>query len=657
MAVQPLKFEEQFSKLKSGLQSTPSADLRLLNLLSFWPLLRPLVNNRSFDSHVAEYTALLVSHCERDNLPDLKVDELEGIATVLSSLEGVAGRLLLRDDVDAAGETVTVEWARQLFYVGLAESGLRALNKVLGGAADGYDRIDLPPGLDELDTLRWLKEKRGGGEDPATRPLQEILRDWEILREETSHTQLECLFVEKGLYQPGRRGRLRALQAAGEYSSVKARSHEVTFEHQIRSPDDPFVGSVYQALAAVQKLLAGPDFRIRRGDYIHAHFHILPSDHPFTGDSIGLAAALITLVQLLSGEVLRYERGIAFGAAFTGGIDSDGKILAVNNDTLAHKVERAFCSHVKYLVLPRENLPAAREHLAALGQAYPRRRLKLIGVDQLDEAVRDRNIVRSEKICPGQYVIRKAHAYSRLTYIQLPLLAILIYVLACLLYPKAWLGFDWNPQHVALNEAKDRIMVYNQDTTLLWSAMADCPPVERLHFETYDLDGDGKNEIIYVPCNAEAVACSVSARFYVTDHDSKPLFNRSGYIMGEYEGDSVDNVVTGGGRLRVFESSGGPIILTNVAQNYPGRSHLKIWSADGDLLGWYVHAGHLRFVSAKDLDGDGSLEILALAINNPMNGFGLFVLPSVGSHGVSPPHMNTAESPRRYTVGNQWRYV
>ncbi|UCE25298.1 MAG: hypothetical protein JSU74_04445, partial [Candidatus Zixiibacteriota bacterium] len=442
MVSRSVTLEEQFSKLKSALKRNPVVDFRLLRMMSFWPFLKPLLNNRTFDSYIGEFTELVINHCQPEHLVDLRVEELESVFAMLSSLEAASARLSMSDDVASAGRAVGVEQAVRLFYIGEAESGLKVLETVFNGTKQlQRTAVELPSGLNELDTLRLLTEKRGMADDPVTRRLESILRDWEILRDETSHSQLECLFVEEHHNQPDSRGRLRALRAMAQYSSAAADSHEVTFEHQLKSPDDPLVGSIYHALSAVQRLLSEPEFRIRRGDFIHAHFRILPSDHSFTGDSIGLGAALVTLVQMLSGQVLRYKRGIATGAAFTGSIDSEGNIPPVNEDTLQHKVERAFCSHVKYLVLPHGNLEAAQDHLAPLKQKYPRRRLTLVGVDRLEEIIHDHNIVRSEKVCAGQYVIRKAHTYSRLTYIQLPLLAILIYVLVCLLYPKAWLGF------------------------------------------------------------------------------------------------------------------------------------------------------------------------------------------------------------------------
>jgi hypothetical protein len=338
-------------------------------------------------------------------------------------------------------------------------------------------------------------------------------------------------------------------------------------------------------------------------------------------------------------------------------VDGGGGVLAVNERSLAAKIERAFFSPARFLVIPEENESAADRILADLKAKYPRRRLQLVAVNRLEDVVRDRNIVREEKVCAGRYVMRQANRYGRLAKIQVPLLLILIYILLCVAYPKAWIGFDWNPDSVQLNEASDKMLVFNRESELLWSRDLQCPPVFRLYSKTYDLDADGRNEVVYVTRTQEDIPCSTSAMLTVCDDDGKTLFTRNSVNVGEYPGDSSGTQPYIARPFRIFQSTGGPVIVTNFSQNYPARAHIKIWSSDGKLLGWYVHSGHVYDLVADDVNGDGQKEILGVGINNRYMGSGFFVLPAKGSYGVSPPYEDPNVDLSHVKRGNQLQYI
>ncbi|UCC45160.1 MAG: hypothetical protein JSU65_04395, partial [Candidatus Zixiibacteriota bacterium] len=411
------------------------------------------------------------------------------------------------------------------------------------------------------------------------------------------------------------------------------------------------------ALAAVGALCRESGISSPSRSHIRARFAIAGGDHTFTGDSIGLAAALVVYTQLLQPELLRHERFIACGAAFTGGVDAAGRLQPVNENTLRAKVERAFFSAVKYLVLPRVNLENADKQVAELNRTYPRRKLLLVGAETLNDIIEDRNIVRAERVCIGQFVARKTLKYSRAVRIQVPILLALLYFLVCLLFPKAWIGFDRNPELVWLNENSDQVLVFNRDSTLLWSCPVDCPPAYRLHAITSDLDNNGRNEVIYTQWAYESVACPESDLLTVRDAGGKIMFTRKCSILGEYPGDTVPDQQYLAKTLNVLTTSEGPVIITNMVQSFPGRSHIKIWSAEGQLFGWYVHAGHALRFSVKDTDGDGVSELLGFGINNPAVATGLFVLPLKGCFGASPPYEDPVYDLSGVTRGNQLHYL
>jgi hypothetical protein len=656
MTVSIVKFARGFEQLKIRLESQPVGDLRLLMLVDYWPTLQRYTGLSSYHNYFDEFIWLLLDHIYEKNLQDLLPPELTHILDVTLALQKNESTKN-HEDIKNCIDTVATETARKFLFLGEIKTGLDCLARAEDNQLPLLEIPEFDEQMEQEHVLKEVYSQLVSSGNKLAGSIERIIHEWQFVREALSFEEANCLFVEKNEYNGQVRGRLRTLQGSAEYLQKSAPSDEVTFENQIKSPDDPFVGVVYNALKAVRVLFEKTGFGGLGERHIKARFGITGSDRAFTGDSIGLTAALVAYTQLLQPEILRHERFIACDATFTGGVDAAGYLQPVNGDTLKAKIERAFVSPVRYLVLPRDNMDAAQEHLRELQAAYPHRKLMLVGAGSLAEVIENRNIIRAEKVCAGQYIVRKARTFSSLAKVQVPLLIILLYVLLCLIYPKAWIGFDRNPELVELNENRDRVLVLNRDSTLLWSAGVDCPPIGCIHSVTFDLDNDGNNEVIYLQSTYETMTCPESDLLTVRDAGGKILFTRKCSILGEYPGDTTTDLNYLAKRLNVFTTESGPVIITTMVQSFPARSHIKIWSADGELLGWYIHAGHMICYNVKDVDNDGITEILAYGINNLAGGNGLFVLPLHGCYGVSPPYEDSEYDLSGVKPGNQLHYI
>ncbi len=656
MGQTPLEFEREFARLKSRLNASPDSTAGFVSLIHFWPDLSPLTDKRQYDSHTEEYLALLLEHCQPASLRDLPPGHLRPASAVLGQMAPVADRFGQLGALQAAREKVVAEWARKLMYAGDAHVGLAVL--LSKQTPPGNSPADhLSPSLDEFETACRLCKDGDHADSRQVMWLASFLADWELAREGTSRDFVYALFVDKTNRRSGTLGRLRELTCSAEFRPTTSTQNEVTFENQIRSPDDPFVGAIHTALTAAGAELHRSGLGRGEDRHVHAHFAINDSTHAFTGDSIGLAAAVVTFVQLLSDRVLRRERLVALDAAFTGSIEADGRVGAVSDQTIDAKVQRVFFSPVRYLVLPEVNLSAAERAISKLRRDHPRRRLQLIPVTWLSDLMRNRNAIREEKICVGEYVVRKAYDYGRLAKIQIPLLLALVYVLLCLVYPKAWLGFDSEPAHVWLDDPRDRVVVANRDSVELWHMSIGCAPLASFLGQAADLDGDSHREVLWLGSTSELERCPKNDVLHVLDADGNLLFTRQTQIFDQYPGDSVEGIYYRPTILRILDTEKGRIIATNVVQHHPARSHLRVWSADGDPLGWYIHAGHIVSLISHDLDSDGHYELIGIGINNRARGMGLFVIPPEGCYGASPPYEDSAIDLSGVVHGNQSSYV
>jgi hypothetical protein len=171
----------------------------------------------------------------------------------------------------------------------------------------------------------------------------------------------------------------------------------------------------------------------------------------------------------------------------------------------------------------------------------------------------------------------------------------------------------------------------------------------------HDLNGDGMNEVLFMPFTTEA--SPQRDWLYCFTSDKRLLFKRYCAIRGEYPGDTT-KVFYDPEWVNIANVGGKPVIITEVATSSPARSHIRLWDARGDSLGWYINAGGSMFVRAKDLNADGREELLFLNYNNRMGCTALLVLDLDSTiAGVSPPYEDSVWDLSRVKQGNQAGYV
>ncbi len=655
MSQSPVQFARDFARLKSDLGRSPAPDRKLLALMAFWPQLETVLTEPAYGTYIDEYLPALLQCTNAESLFDLSIAELTTLKDALIRIrESAHGRPISGQVAQKAG-LVTFRLATVLLYVGSIDDALPLVTSLAGEKRVPKYDSDRLEGLGSFEALRKLADDIRSTSPAVGRILRDIFERWEAERGCVHHDRIWCLFVEKSERGQVERGRLKALHGTVETFGRERKGDivSVSFDNQIRTPNDPFVGVAYNALEAVRALLgsAGVGWKKDKGA-LRAFLSIPDSRQTFTGDSIGLAVGLVSYTQLLKPYVMRQERFIASEAAVTGGVDARGRLVAVNESTLVCKVERAFYSHVKYLVVPEANLAEAKRCVDKMRQRLTRRRLRLIGAKWLDEVVENRNIVRSEKVCMGTYVTRTAIKYSRATKVQVPLLIAMLYALTCIIYPKAWIGFDWNPQYVRVTERGFEAL--NKDSIPVWDVEYESGELRGSTWKVGDLDSDGDNEVAFAP--ATKSICEDNAALYVYNYSGRLLWRRHCAILNEYPGDTTLLQSYDASCIEFVSSGDSTIIITSVNQCFPARTHIKFWNACGDSLGWYVNGGSTGRPQGMTLDYNDST-YLRICINNRAGCASLMALRKYGSSGVSPPNLGAVLDSGLVTPGNQLAYI
>ncbi len=636
MTTTPLQVAKLWEQVQSRLASSLPLDERLIILAEFWNSLRDHVDDAKYDSYVRDFLAEL-------KRTSLVIPSVDFTITELSSVVDALDQCHKRFPAPEASQLhhfAASQLMRLRFYVGDIERGLESAR----GLAMSESELILDStefdGLSEFDSLRLLTERASQQCPKLQTLLADLLAEWELERSASSTDSVNCLFVDDGVKQDSSRGRLRVLQVRAEIADQRRLQDEVTFQMHVVGPDDPLVGAIYDSLAAVRQSLRQQGKRFLEGRRLLAHIDIVDSGETFTGDSIGLGAALAIYSATLQAAALRNEQRIAAEVAVTGVIDSSGNLLPANPKTIGKKVERAFFSLARYVVVPAANLAGAREQLEALRRDYPRRRLIIIGAASVAEVLSDHNVVRSERVCMGEFVVRRAGKYARMSSIQIPVLLLLSYFLLCLIQPKAWIFFDASPVDLQITDT--RISALNNAGQEVWTHDFGFPiNPSPGHFLFGNLDDDKANELVFTP--RTDVAGSLTGKMFVFDQDGAILFERECWIPSTYPSDTV----AGGINFKeprcasyLKRYKGREILVTILNDIYPARAYIKFWTTTGDLIGWLIYTGTTSLVHSEDLDADGAEDFIFAGFCNHLKCVATFVVDPAEVAGVSPPYGN-----------------
>lgn len=378
--------------------------------------------------------------------------------------------------------------------------------------------------------------------------------------------------------------------------------------------DDPAAAP----LAAARQLLDDQHPPLR-GRYVQGRLLFDHTQLRHRGRSAGLAVAA-----LFYGAVLDYSRRrrrlqLRPAVAVTGEVAADGRVTAVDGNTLSTKVQTAFFSPKTALVVPAAQADEAGAARDALRDEFPHGRLDIVGVERLDGLFYDRRLTRERRIGWARHVARRL--WDRRAWVGAgAVIAALLLVIAALLYGP----IDTNPAAVAFDGKK--MLLKNERGRVVERIPVGAELVQsakRGGYEAYrlgDLDGNGQNEVCWgefssndqdVPSRLKCKAVSEDTlRWSIRATFDVPFPRKPAISTEEFHPGHV--------RIGDFDANGrAEVIATFYHNTYFPALVLKLDARTGRELGRYVHAGHLYSAPrVTDLNGDGVQEILLTGVSN-----------------------------------------
>lgn len=347
------------------------------------------------------------------------------------------------------------------------------------------------------------------------------------------------------------------------------------------------------------------------------------------GDSANLAISAIWFTRLLEASHQRELYKLHSHSVITGNVDKEGNVRPVDRESVSLKVQAAYFSWGKILVVPAVQRDLFEQELGKLREKYPTRNLVLYGADHLREIFFDRRLAshQVEGFLSFYFKQMKSQKYRAVT---VPLILVLIGVIG-------WLIFGPVDQNPVDGEFSGTHLILNNQYGQRIAALEAGSEVVRLEqanesitnkFGLFDLNSDGTNEVIFARSlevadgtnGEQLVAYSVSGDSVIWARDlmfnidfpnktdvSEDLFRLHSVNYAERSAESEHFLIANVGHRNFFPS----IIL-------------KMNPDNGNELGRYIHTGRIAQTLTEDIDSDGMKEVLALGQNNAFDEITVF---------------------------------
>ncbi len=333
------------------------------------------------------------------------------------------------------------------------------------------------------------------------------------------------------------------------------------------------------------------------------------------GNSLGLALTINFIEELLKFYNPAYIVQAQKGIAITGGLDKQGKLLPVGDEIIKLKTELVFFSTVEQLVVPKHNEFAAREKLDELKLKYPERVLRVTAVEDLEDLLNRRNIVKIKRINP---IVRTAKFARRNVFAVL-----MILLLTSLSTALLTIDLDDNPSYVTLDGKKAYIKNKNGKILFNFPFLTDNfdkdnPVLTSALFKIVDIDFDGDNEIIYVADKLNentksrempSIRCVDKGFNTIWSYSFlDTVFSEREILLPPYDFTLIDTATIDGRNALLFWVNNGPSFSTAIS-GIDLSNGIRIKNT-------FWGAGHTLSAIKRDINNDGQEDIVAAGIDN-----------------------------------------
>lgn len=357
----------------------------------------------------------------------------------------------------------------------------------------------------------------------------------------------------------------------------------------------------------------------------------------YVGNSLGAALFLAFVEELLayykSAVIVQTKASLAV----TGGINLEGKISSTSKIVIKQKVEALFFSTVKYFIFPKADEQFAEDKLALLLKQFPKRELKIIGIEDAYDILNRRNLVDIKK----QKAVKRAANFIGRNKLAFSL----FFVLLAVFFIHSSIVWDKNPVSYKVDDSA--ILIKNKYGQVIWAKNIEGSNVlaeDSKIAKVVDIDGDGINEVIITrEKSLGTVTCYNNEQKVIWQYIFKDLVESSKIHSDKYRSFLIDTLTIQKNKYLFLTASNIPL--------YPHAIYsLNLLTGKReDSLRVVWNAGAISDAKIGDFNEDGKPELIGTGGNN---GFEKAVFFSIN---IDDMNYTQFPSPDFYTFKNLTR--
>ncbi|MCE1164943.1 MAG: LamG domain-containing protein [Bacteroidetes bacterium] len=384
---------------------------------------------------------------------------------LLLSSEYYEDKIVL-NEIDTVVNLINMQLLKMYFHLGELEEGLVILNKMIDRretSSSGRKEIlapkaDAGKGNETAGSKYALIKPDIFRKSRALEILEEIKYELERLNG-YSYDEINTILVEEENTETGDANLGLILPMHCRLAKQGGTSGRIEFENNTDLTEHDFRESLENIRNTVRLLLHGEG--VHKEPYGKILLGYDNMSNVYKGTSFLFAGSVISFCKVYNERLSRKRFAVSSSSAFTGSLDRHGSLQKLPSDSLKAKINTAFFSWIKNIILPAENAEEAKEIIAGLNRIYPNKTLNVTGLSSLNKITDISDVIITEEDSKSVHVRKLLKRYSLQAVLMLSLIILVTGIYAAYMF----LPRDIKPLPVTENPM---YLIYAPDRDTNW---------------------------------------------------------------------------------------------------------------------------------------------------------------------------------------------
>lgn len=394
---------KKYKETKAFLQTVHSSRRKLAAIIDFFKECELLNHYPPNPSFIIDFVPVLINIFKTTSVNFISPEFLESSKVILTLSKEYYKDEIVLSRIDSTLDCINMNLLKMYFYLGEYENGLVVLQSMVSGSSN-FDEVKFSEPHDKKQKKdskpRNISEYSVISKDFFKKPrsfeiLEEIKYELDRLNSYSSD-EINVLLVEETVSY-GKENSFGLIQPLACDIIHENNNSSIFRFHNITDLSEDKIHNSFGNLQSSMKFLVRKFSKqiIKKNISINLHFNAL--NGIYKGSSFLLPALVISFCnyQKYINNICNFE--INCSSVFSSSLDENGNLVKLPYDSLKAKINTAFFSWIKYVIIPKENISEAENILLELRVRYPKKDLNIIGIDNAEELFKYKEVIKIKR--------------------------------------------------------------------------------------------------------------------------------------------------------------------------------------------------------------------------------------------------------------------